>query len=245
MTKMLLAVHIAGGATALLSMIVPLVSRKGGITHRRAGWVFAGGMTVVSITALLLSAHRFLFESWPGAATSAVFLGYLGILTGGGVSAGIRVLRAKARRAAHRHPWDIGMSALVTGGALALGAYGLSIDEPLLTGFSIVGILSGGTQLRYWLRPAGHPMHWWFEHMNQMLGSCIAAVTAFLVNNVSRLGIPMENGSLIVWLGPTVIGVPGMIIWIGYYRRRFTSIAPPRRAAAAAAGRAAPADLIS
>jgi hypothetical protein len=63
-------------------------------------------------------------------------------------------------------------------------------------------------------------MHWWFEHMAQMLGACIAATTAFVVNNATRLGLP--NTSLVVWLGPALIGVPATIIWTRYYRRRFS-----------------------
>jgi hypothetical protein len=70
-----------------------------------------------------------------------VFLGYLGILTGGGVSAAV------------------------------------------LVAFALVGILSGSGQLSYWLRRPRRRMHWWFAHMDLMLGSCIAATTAFLVNN--------------------------------------------------------------
>ena len=52
MLTSILYLHIAGGSAALLSMFIPLVTKKGGLTHRRAGWVFVSGMTIVSITAL-------------------------------------------------------------------------------------------------------------------------------------------------------------------------------------------------
>jgi hypothetical protein len=219
MMKLLLGVHVAGGAAALLSMLLPMISRKGGPTHRRAGWVFVTGMTIVSITALALAAGRFLTDPTAAGRVGGVFLFYVAILTGAGVSAGIRVLRAKRRTTAHRDPWDLGVATILTAGAILLAAYGIAIGQALLISFAIIGLINGSGQLAYWLRPPTHPMHWWFEHMGQMLGACIAATTAFAVNNATRLGLP--NTSLLVWLGPALIGVPATIIWTRYYRRRF------------------------
>ena len=73
----------------------------------------------------------------------------------------------------------------------------------------------------YWLRVPTHRMHWWFQHMGAMLGSCIAATTAFLVVNSGRLGF--QTFALAVWLTPTVIGVPTIALWTAYYRRRFST----------------------
>jgi hypothetical protein len=197
---MLLAVHVAGGSAALLSMLLPLVSRKGGLTHRRAGWVFVVGMTIVSTTALALAAARLLTDLTAAGRIGGVFLFYVAILTGAGVSAGVRVLRAKRRTTAHRNPWDVGVATVLTSGAILLAAYGIAIGQALLISFAIIGLINGTGQLAYWLRPPTHPMHWWFEHMAQMLGACIAATTAFVVNNATHLGLP--NTSLLVWLGP-------------------------------------------
>jgi hypothetical protein len=219
MTKLLLAIHVAGGATALLSMFIPLVSPKGGLTHRRAGWVFVTGMTVVAVTAFLLSGTRFLTDPSQAGRVGAAFLFYIALLTGAGVSAGIRVLRAKRRTTRHRQPWDISMATLLTAGGILLAAYGLAIGQALLIAFAIIGLINGGGQLAYWLRPPAEPMHWWYEHMNQMLGACVAASTAFVVNNAARLALP--NTSLLVWLGPAAVGVPAGIIWTRYYRRKF------------------------
>jgi uncharacterized membrane protein len=221
MMKVLLGVHIAGGATALLSMVLPLLSRKGGPLHRRAGWVFVAGMTTVSITALFLAAQQFLAGPSEGARAGGAFLLYIAVLTGAGVSAGVRVLRAKQRTTRHRGKWDLGVATLLTAGAILLAAYGIAISQALLISFAIIGAINGGGQLAYWLRPPSAPMHWWYEHMNQMLGACIAATTAFLVNNAGRIGLP--NTSLLVWLGPAMVGVPAATIWTRYYRRRFVS----------------------
>jgi hypothetical protein len=219
MLTSILYLHIAGGSAALLSMFIPLVTKKGGLTHRRAGWVFVSGMTIVSITALLLAGARWATDSTPREREAGAFLFFVSILTATSVSAGVRVLRAKTRSTAHRHPWDLGLPALLTVSSIAAAIYGLSTGNYLFTAFSVIGMLGGGGSLAYWLTPPSHPMHWWFEHMSSMLGACIAATTAFLVVNASNLGL--ETFSLIVWLAPTLVGVPTIAIWTRYYRRKF------------------------
>ena len=218
MMNLILAIHIAGGAISLLSMFIPLFSRKGSLAHRRAGSVFVGGMAIVSITSLMLGAERFINNPWEGARTSALFLSYLGVFTGNLVWGGVRVLRFKNRTAPHHRVMDVALPAFAVIAGLAMGACGWLADGPLLIAFAIVGVLSSGTQLLYWLSSPVHPMHWWFAHMHLMLGGCIAAVTAFVVNNVGRIGI---EDTVLVWVAPTAIGVPAAVAWTRYYVHRF------------------------
>ena len=230
MLTSILYLHIAGGSAALLSMFIPLLTKKGGLTHRRAGWVFVVGMTIVSITALLLAGARWLTDPTPRGREAGAFLFFVSILTATSVSAGVRVLRTKARTAPHRHIWDLGLPALLTASSIAAAGYGLGTGNHLFTAFSVIGLLGGGGQLAYWQTTPSHPMHWWFEHMSSMLGACIAATTAFLVVNANNLGL--QTFSLVVWLAPTIVGVPTIAIWTRYYRKKF---APAERRTAAAA----------
>ena len=135
MLNSILYLHIAGGTAALLSMLVPMLTKKGGMTHRRAGWVFVTGMTIVSITALLLAGARWLMDPTPRGREAGAFLFFVAILTATSVSAGIRVLRAKARTVAHRHPWDLGLPALLTVSSFAAAVYGLTSGNHLFTAF--------------------------------------------------------------------------------------------------------------
>jgi len=180
------------------------------------------GMTLVSITALLLAGTRWATDLTPRGREAGAFLFFVGILTATNVSSGVRVLRTKARSTSGRHPWDLGLPALLTASSVAAAAHGLSTGNHLFTAFAVIGLLAGGGNLAYWLTPPTHPMHWWFEHMSSMLGACIAATTAFLVVNASNLG--METFSLAVWLTPSIIGVPATAIWTRYYRRKFEPI---------------------
>jgi uncharacterized membrane protein len=237
MLKTVLAVHIAGGSIALLSMWIPMVARKGARLHRAAGKVFVWAMATVSITALALAGARLLLDPTARGRSAGLFLLFVSILTGAAVSSGVRVLRAKTRTGPHLHWWDAGLAALLTASSVALAAYGLSNGSVLLTAFSGIGLLTGGSQLAYWLRPPRSPMHWWFEHMSSMLGACIAATTAFLVINAPQWGL--GRFSLAAWLAPTVIGTPAIAIWTAYYRRRFQ--AATARSSTAGTGRRAPA----
>jgi uncharacterized membrane protein len=224
MLKMILYVHIAGGSAALLSMFIPMLTRKGGLAHRRSGWVFVGGMTIVSVTALALSASRYFFDPRPEAKSFSLFLFYIAILTGTGVSSGIRALRTKDRTVARTYAWDIGIAALLTLTAVAMAVYGIVAGKVLFAAFSVIGLVNGIQGLIYWLRPPTHRMHWWFQHMSSMFGSCIAATTAFLVVNAPQAGLPRT--SMIVWFAPALIGSPVIAIWTAYYKRKFSGLRP-------------------
>jgi uncharacterized membrane protein len=226
MLKMILYLHITGGSAALLSMFIPMVAPKGGPTHRRAGWVFVSGMTLVSITALALSAARYFLDPRPQAKAFALFLFYVAVLTGNAVSVGVRVLRTKKRTKPHTHPWDVGLASLLTVASVAMAAYGVYTAQPLFAAFSVLGLVSGLQGLYYWLRKPTDRMHWWLRHMSAMLGGCIAATTAFLVVNAPVAGLPRT--SIIVWLAPTLVGTPATAVWTAYYRRRFAGKANDR-----------------
>lgn len=221
MLKMILYFHIAGGSAALLSMLVPLMTRKGGRAHRRSGWVFVAGMTVVSITALALSAARYMLDPRPEAKAFALFLFYIAILTGEGVSSGVRALRTKDRSVRRTYAWDIGLATVLTLTAVAMAGYGIASGHALFAWFSIIGLVNGVQGLVYWLRPQTDRMHWWFRHMSSMLGSCIAATTAFLVVNAPFAGF--SRTSLIVWITPGVVGGIVTAVWTRYYKRKFNA----------------------
>ena len=146
---MILYLHIAGGSAALLSMFIPLLSRKGGRTHRRSGWIFVAGMTIVSLTALALSAARYVFDPRPEAKAFALFLFYIAILTGESVSSGIRALRTKDRSVHRTYAWDIGLASLLTLTAVAMAGYGLASGRVLFAAHRTGGRFQVVAELPY------------------------------------------------------------------------------------------------
>jgi len=233
------AIHIMAGVVGFTALWLPLVVRKGSSLHRRVGWVYVGAMGVVAVTGLIISTWRFM--QGPENQSHALFFMLLSVMSGTSASMGVRVLRTKARMTAHRHPFDLGLSALTLGLGLFTVAWGLVKGVPLLWGFAPVGILTGASSLRYWLRPPQERMHWWFQHMGAMVGSGIATLTAVLVVNARHLGI--EGMQLAVFLGPTLVGVPGLKLWERYYQKKFAPKAKspaPKSAVAAAPGEQPP-----
>jgi uncharacterized membrane protein len=216
MYKSLLATHITAGSVALASMWIPMIARKGGQAHRRAGWVFVAAMALVSVTALLMSGWLF-FGPQP---ERGVFLLDLAVFTACTVSSGVRVLQGRGR-------WsDIGLPVSLTLLSLGTGCYGLSIGEGKLVAISLMGFISGVADLRYWLRPPAMPMRHVFKHMGGMLTSCIAAWGAF-TSNFTNLRI--WPGAAVALSVVGVVGFSGRVIWMRYYRREFSNRNSPVR----------------
>jgi uncharacterized membrane protein len=212
-------VHIAAGSLALVVMWVPLLSPKGGGLHRRAGRIYVIAMGVVTVAAVAACVQRLFFDPDSRHHVFATYLLFVAVLAAAQCSAGVRVLRAKSRTAAHRQPWDVGIALLLTLSGFAVLVWGIHLRIPLFIGFAPVGIVIGLLQLAYWLRAPRGRMHWWFEHMFQMFGASISTVSAFVVNNSRHLGLPGD--SLVVWLAPGVVGLLTYLLCRRHYRRRF------------------------
>ena len=100
MFNVLLGLHIAAGSVALTSMWIPIFAPKGGLTHRRGGWVFVAAMGVLSTTALLMAGWLvFKIDVERG-----LRLAVIAAVAVNCVSNGVRVLRSKNRTAAQHHP---------------------------------------------------------------------------------------------------------------------------------------------
>jgi hypothetical protein len=217
MFKPVLIVHIAAGSIALASMWIPLLARKGSRLHRRAGWVFVTAMAVIAVSAVLLASGRLFLDPRPEAKAAGVFLLYIAVLTATAVSSGVRALRVKQRTGPHRHWWDLGLPAVLSVSSVGVAVFGLITGSTLFAAFSLIGLINGISNLRYWLRPPTGKMHWWFAHMNGMVGGCIAAVTAFFVVNAGNLGLPQ----LAAWLAPSVVGSVATAAWTRHYKNQF------------------------
>jgi len=81
--------------------------------------------------------------------------------------------------------------------------------------FGVIGVALAVSDIWKFMHPPADQNFWWYAHMGGMIGSYIAAVSAFSVVNFHFLPPAVR------WLWPSAIGVPGIVIWIGYYQRRF------------------------
>jgi len=232
--------HIAFGSIALLVFWIPLAAGKGGRLHVRVGWAYVVCMSVVVGTALVMSGLAFTFPlrvrhfAHPLSAEETArfirtsrdfgfFLAYLAGLTLAAGWQGIGVLRTRRNPKSLRNPFTFGVNIIVMLAALGSLVLGIVERNSVLIGMSSVGFVVGGGNLAYLLREPRTKMHWWYEHLSSMITTAIAGYTAFLVFGGARLFPTLARTQLyvVMWLLPTAIGVPAIILTVGYYKRKF------------------------
>lgn len=241
----LLLLHVAGGFVALVLLWVPLFSRKGGRLHRSTGKVYAVAMLVVVVTALAVAAISAIDPVALDAAAAtlvgepladyiarrrmvAAFLGYLALITAASGWHGLGALRYKRDPREMRSPATLALFGAAVAAGVAIFVLGALQGSMIFMGLSAIGPFVGLSGFRYVSNPARGPREWWFAHMGGMIGTGIAANTAFLVFGANRL-MPFElEGWLAVvpWLLPTLVGVPAIQLLDRKYRRRFERAAP-------------------
>ena len=228
MYKILLAFHITGGVTALVSAAGALAASKGDRWHVYSGRAFTLGMLLVFLTALPMTYIRpnlFLF-------LIALFSFYF-VLTGW--------LRARNRSGTPALTnWLASMAMTIT--AIAMGVRGMtmlragdSMGIVLLT----LGGIGGAFALRdlYLLRSKRYRGALRIaDHLSRMLGGTIAAVTAFTVVNVQL------EPAFVIWLAPTVVLTPVIVYWNVRVRRPARSGPGPSREATGASSSATSVD---
>jgi uncharacterized membrane protein len=214
--------HIIAGFAALFVFWIPMVTKKGGKLHNRVGWVYVAAMSVVAVSAFYMGVYRIFFDTQAGVerVSFSWFLIFISILSAASSWYGIRVLRFKKRKEAHRNNLDLFVSILLLASGVGIGIYGLRIGSALITYFPLLGLLLGGIQLNYWLRKPTKRMHWYFEHFGGMIACCISTVTAFTVFGAPRL-LNIDSTNLLLWLLPTLILVPVMMGFTIFYEKKF------------------------
>ncbi|MGH7348179.1 MAG: hypothetical protein ACREK4_24955, partial [Candidatus Rokuibacteriota bacterium] len=171
---------------------------KGGRAHRTWGKIYVWAMAVVASTAVVLALWR-----------PQIFLALLAIFSFYQAFTGYRVLSRKRP--------DQGPRAIDWAAALGLVRPGANWQRlgivPVI--FGVLGMVLAGLDIKSFVRPPAERNAWWFAHMGGMLGSYIAAVSAFSVVNFTFLPTAVR------WLWPTAVGTPLIAIWITYYKIRF------------------------
>ena len=211
LTAPMLTLHISAGFVALFVAPGAMVTRKGGLWHRRWGKIFFWAITVVAVSAAFLAStggDAFLL-------LVAIFSFYLAF-------SGYRILyrkRPQRGESASILDWTVTVGTLLASAALTF--YGItqlyvgSSFGIVAIAFGAVGCAFSGRDLKQMVQPPIEKRWWWFVHMGNMLGAYIATVSAFSAVNFDFLP------PLIRWLWPTVIGGAGIFIWAGYYQRKF------------------------
>jgi len=215
-----LAVHISAGASAFVLAPLALATAKGGKAHRLWGKIYFWAMAVVAVTALVMAVYR-----------PILFLALVAVFSFYSAFSGYRVLGQKAaykgEKTATTLDWFAAGFTFISSASLAI----LGIAQPVLVQrlaipaivFGCIGMWIAGSSIwRFTHRPQ-EKMFWWYAHLGGMIGSYIAAWTAFCVVTIG----PLLHGAWWIWVTPTAIGVPAIIATTAYYKRKFTPKAKP------------------
>lgn len=210
--RAILIIHVTAGFTAFFIAPVPLLTAKGGKTHRRWGKIYFWAMAVVASTAIVLAIWR-----------PILFLAFVAVFSFYFAFRGYRVLsRKRPREGQGPRVIDWVGAVLAFLGSLMLVVLGILRPSPVWVQLSIVAIAFGVIGMAFsagdmweFTHPPTDKNFWWYSHMGGMIGSYIAAVSAFSVVNFHFLPTAVR------WLWPSAIGVPGIFIWVGYYKRKF------------------------
>jgi hypothetical protein len=91
--RIVLGIHIIAGAAALLVFWIPLVTRKGGRTHRGAGWAYVTAAAIVAMTGIASAGWLMFHDPRPHAWRAGIFLVYVGLFAAESALLGARALR--------------------------------------------------------------------------------------------------------------------------------------------------------
>lgn len=194
----LLAIHIVCGGASLLLGAYVLSAKKGSRRHRMLGSVYFYAMLLAAIVAMVMACIH-----------PNYFLFIIGILTAYLLLSGRQYIRKKTGCGASFFDWSLTGVMLVFGLALiVLGGYNL-IGSNM---FGVVFMVFGAGALFFVYQDVQHfrgkakiKNYYLTTHLQRMIGSYIAALTAFLVvNNTILPGV-------LAWLLPSMVLVPVII----------------------------------
>jgi len=192
----LLFAHIATGGLALVAGLVAAFLRKGSRRHSQSGKVFAVFMATSAVIAVALS----LIHPNP-------FLLGIGFFTLYLVSSGWIWIRRMPFGKKVKVAKAIGAVGILSAAYMIYVGYSRESSGIILYVFGGILAFLSSTDLILKTVPAKAAG----KHGGRMGGALIAAFSAFVVTNVDFLP------PLVLWLGPTVIGTPLIILGIRKY----------------------------
>jgi len=202
MNQILVLLHVLAGSLALIGLIGGLVTKKGGLWHRRLGKLYTLAMAITLFFALVVAI-----------VTANYFLLLIGLFSGYFVYTGWRLAVARKGDRLLLDQW-LTQLMLITGAAMVIyGVYLTVTGASLGVALAVFGIFA--------LQPAWQDFKFgnkWPDgkkrivlHIGRMGGAGIATVTAVFVVNVKT------NPAFVAWLVPTLIGTPLIL----YFSKRF------------------------
>ena len=207
----LLIVHIANGATGLIAGTINLIRRKGDLLHMRIGLVFTYAMILAGTSAIVLS---ILHPNY--------FLTIVGVFTVYMVSTAFRYIRLRLTEV-DNDPKSLEWFLTVCMGLSGFWFIFMCVKTLIASDtfgivyfvFGMISLFFVRADLKNYRGKAAHRNYWLLAHLQRMTGGYIAALTAFLVVNADNF--PSIIPGVVLWLLPTAVLTPLIIIWSRKY----------------------------
>ena len=215
----LVAAHVATGATGLVSLWAPVLTRKGSQRHKFWGRVFVGAMIAtgtiavgISLCSLFypLETHAFSEDAPMIRGLFGWMMMYLGVLTVALAWHSYVAARFKTDRTAYATPVNFALQLAMAAAALNCAVQGLLIGQYLMVGIAVPGLVAAYLHVRYLRQSAPSPREWLAQHFRAGIGAGISVYTAFFAFGAVNT-IPALAFNPILWALPTVLGVGYMI----------------------------------
>jgi hypothetical protein len=214
--KISLIIHVVAGSLSLLFGLLAILLKTKTPIHKKVGKVYFWCMTVIFITGCYLSIF-----------SGNLFLFYISIFSYYLTISAYRALRYKKAIPVKKIDWLIDIISGLTFIGLIIFSILIFIKNndkaigiiPLV--FGTIGLLSVLRSMYRYKRGMGKvPLEWLKLHIGNMIGSYIAAITAFLVNQSQYFPVHPT----ILWLGPTFALVPLIVIEIRKVKAKVKAI---------------------
>ena len=241
--------HIIAGAIVLVAFWIPILATKGSRLHIWSGRIAVGVGSVAAVSALITCIWGLIDVDYavgyrelsPQDRSELIvevrylysLLAVLSLMVLHALRFGIRLVRTREapEKLRNTESW-IACSILFIAGAAAIvfgvfqmSAHGFFSRYLFLVFVGIVSSLSAIGDWQFMCNPRPTPMAWWYKHMECMLGSFIAFLTAFAIFGLRSLIDQMPYGLFwLPWILPSVIGIPVIGIWTQSYRKKFDEL---------------------
>lgn len=193
----LVITHAVTGSLGLMTGLVAIIVKKGGITHKRFGRFFYYSMLSTACLALFVSVlpnHE------------SPFLFVIGIFSSYFILTGYRAVRFKNKNP-ELFDYIISWVMIITG--LCMIAIPMILSKEMnivLSVFGFAGLIFSIQDVFIYRRPEDLKLNWLKVHLGKMMGAYISAVTAFVVVNQILPGV-------YGWIAPGVIGGVFIALW--------------------------------
>jgi uncharacterized membrane protein len=205
--KFLLYIHVVCGLISLLLGLFVLLTKKGNARHKTIGNIYFYCMLAAALVSFPMSYLH-----------SDYFLFIIGVFTSYMLLTGRRYLNKKDISDVETTDWVLTLTMLFFAIAfISFGIYKMINNDSfgiVLLVFGSISCLFVWRDKRNFEGKSRYKNFWLVTHIQRMVGSYIATVTAFLV--VNNRVLP----DIVAWLLPTFLLVPLIVKWVIKYNIR-------------------------